>query len=245
MSGFDYTRAPLPVRPDITAAHARAWRRLGRAGTWLTGAERRAVAAEVRQAGNCALCADRKTALSPYAVAGRHDDIAALPEAWVEAIHRIASDPGRLTRTWFEEVTETLDESQYVEIVGIVLTVISVDTFCHALGISPPDLPQTEAGEPTRLRPAAARRSSHWVATIDPEEAAEPESDLYAGTNGANIYRALSLVPDEARTFRDLDDHLYLPCDAIFDFEREYRALSHAQLELVASRVSALNQCLY
>ncbi|MDP7604798.1 MAG: alkylhydroperoxidase-related (seleno)protein [Alphaproteobacteria bacterium] len=245
MTDFDYQRAPLPVRPDITAAQGRAWRRLGRPGTWLSGAERLAVATEVRQAGHCALCETRRTALSPYAVAGSHDHLDSLPEAWVEAIHRIASDPGRLTRAWFDGITETLEETRYIEIVGIVLTVVSVDTFCHALEISSPDLPKVEAGEPTRIRPAAARRSTHWVATIDPDEAAAGESDLYAGTNGANIYRALSLVPNEARVFRDLDDHLYLPCEAIFDFENEYRALNHAQLELVAGRVSALNQCLY
>ena len=112
MSGFDYTRAALPVRSDITTAHARAWRRLGRAGSWLTGAERLAVAAEVRQAGHCGLCAERRAALSPYAVAGSHDHVAALPEAWVEAVHRIASDPGRLTHTWFDEVSVERERSR-------------------------------------------------------------------------------------------------------------------------------------
>jgi AhpD family alkylhydroperoxidase len=29
------------------------------------------------------------------------------------------------------------------------------------------------------------------------------------------------------------------------DFSREYRAISHAQIELLAARVSALNRCLY
>ncbi len=245
MTGFDYQHAPLPVRPDITAAQNRAWQRLGRSGTWLSGTERLAVAAEVRRTADCALCHEQRQALSPAAVSGRHDHLDALPEPWVEAIHRITSDPGRLTRAWFDGVTERLEETHYVEIVGIILIVVSVDTFCHALGISPPALPEAEAGEPSKYRPAAARRTCHWVATIDPDEAAATDADLYAGTNGANIYRALSLVPDEARTFRDLDDHLYLPCDAIFDFEHEFRALNHAQLELVAGRVSALNQCLY
>ena len=31
----------------------------------------------------------------------------------------------------------------------------------------------------------------------------------------------------------------------IRDLENEYRALTHSQLELIASRVAALNQCLY
>jgi AhpD family alkylhydroperoxidase len=29
------------------------------------------------------------------------------------------------------------------------------------------------------------------------------------------------------------------------DFDNEYQAIYHAQIELVASRVSALNQCVY
>ena len=40
-------------------------------------------------------------------------------------------------------------------------------------------------------------------------------------------------------------NHLYLPANDIFDLETDYRAISHAQIELIAGRVSANNQCLY
>jgi hypothetical protein len=56
---------------------------------------------------------------------------------------------------------------------------------------------------------------------------------------------ALTLVPDEARSFFDLVAHQYLPGPAMRDFTHEYRAVSHAQIELIAGRVSALNQCTY
>jgi len=36
-----------------------------------------------------------------------------------------------------------------------------------------------------------------------------------------------------------------LPPAAMRDFDNEYRAIDHAQIELVAGRVSALNQCVY
>ena len=29
------------------------------------------------------------------------------------------------------------------------------------------------------------------------------------------------------------------------DFGREYRAITHAQIELLAGRISAINQCVY
>ena len=57
--------------------------------------------------------------------------------------------------------------------------------------------------------------------------------------------KALSLVPEEAEGFFDLVSQQYLPGAAMHDFSREYRAISHAQIELLAARVSALNQCLY
>ena len=70
MTEISYHDLPWPVRDDITAAQRRAWDRLGRAGTWLTGAERIAVAAEARNALDCDLCQARKAALSPNAVHG-------------------------------------------------------------------------------------------------------------------------------------------------------------------------------
>jgi len=39
--------------------------------------------------------------------------------------------------------------------------------------------------------------------------------------------------------------HQYLPGTAMRDFSREYRAISHAQIELLAARVSPLNRCFY
>ena len=55
----------------------------------------------------------------------------------------------------------------------------------------------------------------------------------------------MSLVPDEAKSFFDLVSHQYQGPLEMRDFAREYRAINHAQIELLAARVSALNQCLY
>ena len=61
----------------------------------------------------------------------------------------------------------------------------------------------------------------------------------------ANIRKAMSLVPEEVHSFFDLVAHQYLPGTAMRDFSREYRAISHAQIELLAARVSPLNRCFY
>ncbi len=99
MPPFSYAGAALPVREDLPATHRQAWRRLAQPGTWWTGRERVAIATEVRQAAHCSYCRARKVALSPDAVEGVHESLGALPEAVVEVIHRVVTDPARLSRS--------------------------------------------------------------------------------------------------------------------------------------------------
>lgn len=80
-----------------------------------------------------------------------------------------------------------------------------------------------------------------WIA---PEDATGAEANLYPGS-AAHIRRALSLVPDEARGFFDIVTYQYLPGAAMRDFANEYRAITHAQIELLAARGSTLNGCFY
>ena len=245
MSAFDYRDAPVPVREDIAAAHNRAWRRIARPGTWHSGEVRVRIAAETRNAKACRLCAARKEALSPYGVEGEHDCLGGLSDATVEAIHRIATDPGRLTRKWYESLlADGLTAEQYVETVGVVCTTISVDTFAGAMGMEPLPLPVPVAGEPIRVRPASAGQGAAWVPWILPDRAAEDEMDLFSPIH-ANIHRAMSLVPAEARGFFDLVETQYLPHRQMRDFANEFRAITHSQIELLAGRISAINQCVY
>ncbi len=245
MSAFDYRDAPVPVREDIVAAHNRAWRRIARPGTWHSGEVRVRIAAETRNAKACRLCAARKEALSPYGVEGEHDCLGGLSDATVEAIHRIATDPGRLTRKWYESLlADGLTAEQYVETVGVVCTTISVDTFARAMGMEPLPLPVPAAGEPIQVRPASAGQGAAWVPWILPDRAAEDEMDLFSPIH-ANIHRAMSLVPAEARGFFDLVETQYLPHRQMRDFANEFRAITHSQIELIAGRISAINQCVY
>ena len=99
---FDYSSSPYPVRGDIAAAHRAYWRTLARPGSWWTGAERVAIAAESRNASRCGLCAARKAALTPAAVADEHAGSNELPDVAVDAIHRIVTDPGRMTKRYVQ-----------------------------------------------------------------------------------------------------------------------------------------------
>ena len=50
VSDISYANATVAVREDLPAAHRRAWDSLTRPGSWYTGAERVAIAAEIRAA---------------------------------------------------------------------------------------------------------------------------------------------------------------------------------------------------
>lgn len=220
--------------------------RLAEPGTWWTGAERVAIAAELRAARDCALCLERLRAVSPEAAQGRHDGPGVLPESAIEVIHRLTTDPARLGKAWFEKIRASgLDDGRYVEIVGVVTTVMSVDYFCRGLGVPLHPLPEPQPGEPSRYRPAAARDDGAWLPMISAADATGAEADLFGGRRRTgNVIRALSLVPDEVRQLTDLSAAHYLPIEDVGN-PRAHRALDRAQTELLAGRVSALNECFY
>ena len=242
-----YASAPIEIRADLAAAHTRAWERIGRPGNWWDGAQRVAIAAETRHAPSCALCRRRIEALSPAAIEGEHDSLGALPESVIEVVHRVRNDPGRLSERWFRGlIAAGLSEEQYVETVSIVAHVVAVDTMARGLGLDALPLPEPEPGLPSHYRPAGAKLGGAWLPWLEPAGLTEQEAGIYpAGRPAANIMKAMSLVPDEVKSFFDIVSHQYQGPLEMRDFSREYRAISHAQIELLAARVSALNQCLY
>ena len=242
-----YASAPVTIREDLTAAHVRAWERIGNPGTWWDGAQRVAIAAETRHVPYCALCRRRKEALSPATIAGKHDSRDELPETVIEVIHSVRSDPGRLSERWFRDVVATgLSEEEYVETVSIVAHVVAIDTMARGIGFEPLPLPQPRPGQPSQYRPGGAKRGDAWVPWVEPPDLSAVEAGIYSvGRPAANIMKAMSLVPDEVRSFFDIVSHQYQGPLEMRDFSHEYRAISHAQIELLAARVSALNQCLY
>ena len=251
MSSFAYADAPVAIRDDIPVAHRRAWERLAAPGTWWTGAERVAIAAEVRNAQQCALCRARKQALSPSAVAGQHEHLDGqhehldgLPEAAIDAIHRVTTDPGRLSEAWCQDVLAGLSEEQYVELIGVVVSVVSIDSLHRGLGVPPEPLPAPTPGEPLRKRPASAQREAAWVSMIPASAVGGEESDLWPKGRTGNVVRALSLVPAEVRGLKELSAAHYLSMDEMMDLEKG-RTLDRRQIELIAGRVSALNECFY
>ena len=183
---FDYLEAPYRIRNDIPEAHRLIWQMIARPGNWWNGEDRVSMIAETRHAVDCELCRERRAALSPNSVKGEHAVVTNLPGPAVDAIHRIVTDASRLTETWLSDLyTAGMSDGGYIELLGIVVAVISIDGFHRAMGMPPEPLPEPVAGEPSGLRPEGLAEQGAWVEMISPLEVADTEADLYGNNKQA------------------------------------------------------------
>ncbi len=230
-----YESAGVPIRDDLWAAHEQVWRELGEPGTWWTGAERIAIAAAARRARIEAGLAEGE----PTPVATE------LPDAVQEVAAALGANPGGMRRDWFAaRVPRRVEEAPYVEAVGVIARTACVDTFCRAVGLPLHDYPEPSAGTPSRTKPAdLAYDGAAWVAMV-PEGTTAGDA-IYGGPT-VNVVRALSQVPEEVAAWMRVAGTQYVHVSVIQDMgEPRDRAIDRTQIELVAGRVSALNECFY
>lgn len=241
-----YDGCGFQVRQDLVDSQKHAYQRISMAGTWLDGDRRTAVAKEVRNARTCPHCQAQKSALSPNSVDGEHAGLGALNSAEVDVIHRIVSDPGRLSEQWYQSnVGDVLSPEEFIEIVSIVAIMMIIDTFTFGLGLPDHPLLSPEAGEPSRYISPGARKDAAWIPITEPEDVSESDGPLYSNPKVGYIQRALSAVPDSKRDYWGVTDTHYLPGPMVYQFDTDFRAISRPQIEVIAARVSALHQCLY
>ena len=238
---FAYTESAWPIPPRIRDAHIRSWERLAAPGEWWSGAERVSIAVETRRA---AALLDGQA----HHVADRDAGLADLPEAAIFAIHKLIGDLPNVSREWYQELidAEGMSDARYIELLGVLVHVWSVDEFHRALSLPLEPLPAPLAGEPTAHRPVGLADHGSWPPTLAAADLAPSESDIYEGMpRAANVLAAMSLHPDSVRWLNDLFEAHYLSWQDMSDYQTQARALSRPQLELMASRVSALNECFY
>jgi hypothetical protein len=230
-----YQNQTLPIRDSIATSHAAGFAAFSSAGSWFSGLDRVTILREARIAEDCNLCARRKAALSPYAAKGVHDSQGLLPESIVEVIHRIKTDSGRLTESWFNSVVGTdLIREAYVEIVGLVATSIILDSFATALGCELVEADEVQAGEPDRVSNDDVFDGGAWVPLYN-----LPQEMTATGLpSSPNILRAMGLVPSAIAHFFGVMRAHYALADLDF-------AIDRPQTELIAARVSSLNECFY
>ena len=165
----------------------------------------------------------------------------------VDVVHRVITDQSRITDTFIHDHdAHGLREEQYVEVVGVAVTVFCIEEFNRALGLPLEPLPEPHAGEPDHYRPPLAARGTGYGALLGTGAPSGKEADLWAAGRRVNVVRALSLVPDAVRSWRGVSDAQYLPLKKMMDFGGETgRAINRMQVELVAGRVSSINECFY
>jgi hypothetical protein len=236
-----YADSEFPVSDAIAAVHTHQFQGVVAAGTWGNGAQRRSVAVETRRA-----CYEAGL-LEPPAVGAEEADLQ-LPESTRRVIGTIATSVRDLNKDFCDEaIGSGLSDAEYVEIVGIVSRLVDMDVFARGIGVLPRELPPAEAGEPSKQRPDAAVMELAWVPTIPNGPAGgEIGEALYHGMPMPYIVRALSLVPDELRAHVELEIAHYTRLDKLFDYDYQHHdGLTRPQAEVVAGRVSALNDCFY
>ncbi|MDG1943775.1 MAG: hypothetical protein P8J17_05890 [Halioglobus sp.] len=146
----------------------------------------------------------------------------ALSARAIDAVHRIITDQDRITQVWIEgNADQGLSEEQYVELLGVTVTVFSIDEFNHALGLPLEPWPQLRSGKPCQYRPPMAVRGTDFVSML-PKTAkfTEREKGLLPKNRSANVLRALSLVPDAVRDWSKVAAAQYLPAELLTQFER-------------------------
>lgn len=236
-----YDESAFPVSDEIASVHATQLRQLGEPGTWGTGTQRIAVAAQARQAGYAAGVLEQEPG-------SREPEEIDFPAAVRDFIRKLAVAPKDVVKSDYEEVRASgLSDEEYVEIVGIVSRATNVDIFARGIGVPLQPLPEPQPGQPSRERPPEAIPEHAWVPTI-PNGAAGGEigEELYQGKPKPYIIRGLSLVPDELRRHVTLEYAQYLPIPRILDMEYSHHTgLTRPQVEVVAGRVSSINECFF
>lgn len=252
MQPFTYTTCPYPLREAIVEAHRDVWTFIAEPGSWWSGRQRVALIQASRDAMRCPLCIERKAALSPYPVSGTHAGLSAqeagVPEAAIDAVHRIVSDPARLTRRWVESlIGNSFGYGHYVELVALVTAAITVDTVHRALGLTLEPLPEPAAGTPSGYEPAGMVMDVAWVPMLSVETLTDREGDLFLGRpRVSNVVRALSLIPRAVRLLYVMLESHYLPLPVLGDSSAGGSlCLTRPQIELLATRTSAMNECFY
>ena len=226
---FDASSFPVSVPPHQLDAFSAAWEWLGEPGTAWTGAEKVAIAGVARAAAPRPLW-DRRPAtidhLETETAAGE-----VLAPLTIDTVERVAVEAAAIDRTWAEAVIGVLGDTAYAELVATVAVVVPIDRACELLGRSREPLPDPVGGEPTGERPDEVVEIGAYL----PVAAAFP---------GANVAKSLSVAPTANIARLKVVRALYSG-ERFGELRWDDGALDRPQVELVAARTSALNECFY
>jgi len=220
---------PDALEPNALVAEVAdaAWCELGRPGPQWTGAERTAIAAAARAAAPRPLW-DRAPALGELSREAGERELSPFVAGLVE---RVAVEPSSLSRDDVIAITDEIGDAAYAELASVVVQVVSIDHNAAALGMGLRPLPNAEPGEPHGRRPDGMADVGGHI-------------EMTAVSDGPNVRRSLSLAGADHERWMMLVFAMYSGAQ-FGEMVWNDRALSRPQVELLAARTSALNECFY
>ena len=236
-----YDDSKFEINEHLEEVHEKQLPEFGDSGTWGTGKQRLAIAGGARRAG-----IDTGLLEEPGHDSNKFDG--ELSSVARKVVDHLAVSPKDFDESSYQDALKGgIREEEYVEIVGIVSRIVDLDVFARGIGVPLRPLPEAQPGEPSRKRPETARQEQAWVPTVpNLPEGGDVAKALYGDMPKGYIVRGLSLVPDELEKHVELEQAQYLPLKHIRDFGyQHHKGLNRAQVEVVAGRVSAINECFY
>ena len=236
-----YADSDYPVGDELDAVHAAQFANFARAGAWGTADQRLAVIFEARQAGIEA------GLLEPAADGGARPTVE-LPPAIRDVIRTLAVRCPDFDMSTYQTACDAgLSDAAFAELVAIVSFVVNLDVFARGIGIALRPFMEPRTGSPARTVPVEAVREKAFVPTVpNMPDGGDFAAELYDGHFKPYIMRALSIVPDEYRAHVALEQAQYNPLPKVMAFDySHHEGLSRPQVEIVAGRVSAINDCFY
>lgn len=219
---FNYRAEGFDVREEIMHAHRSSWRALASASGFWTAQQRIEIAEQARAARS------QRGELS----FNRDYPASELSPAALEATRTIAADAKKINRAWAQQQTQAVGLAAYVELAAIVASVAAIDAFAEALGRPHEVLPEPN-------NEAVDSTLNESVADIG---AYLPMQDPWPNPN---VSRAYSLVPSANAMFFGNVQVMYTGQDRGFNDMVWDGPLSRPQAELLAARVSSVNECFY
>ena len=222
MNTISFLYDGIDVREDIADAHRQTWDALAQAGAFWSGVDRIEIAKQARAARS-----QRKELAF-----NRVYPTSQLTAQALDATRKIAADAGKIDRSWASQQVASLGAGAYAELVSIVAVVSAIDAFCEALGRTHEPLPEPYGGSCHASQAEDASDIGAYLPMVDPWE-------------GPNVSRALSLVPSANEVFMKNVRSMYGGNGGGFSDIVWDGPLSRPQAELLAARVSSINECFY
>ena len=210
------------VRQDIVHAHRQTWKAIACAGSFWSDVDRLEIAKQARAA---------RSQRSDLLFDRSYPD-SRLNRDTLETVRKVAADAGKIDRLWAKKQIASIGDGPYAELVAIVASVSAVDAFSEALGRPREMLPKATGGSCSGVKSDNATDIGGYLPMVDPWD-------------GPNVSRALSLVPAANDLFMQNVSSMYVGKGGGFNDMVWDGPLSRPQAELLAARVSSVNECFY